>query len=78
MDSINIVPTSVGIARGERQPAKRLMIDAVARIAKPLIAARQRSRQRRALAAFSDHLLYDIGLTHGDFARRTCRWQPRM
>jgi uncharacterized protein YjiS (DUF1127 family) len=47
------------------------------RIAKRLLAALERSQQRRALAALNDHLLHDIGLTREDFVRRTSRSQLR-
>lgn len=39
---------------------------------------RERSRSRRALAAFDDHQLRDIGLSRGDAWRESskCFWRP--
>ena len=51
-------------ARSARWPIFRLL-------AQRLFEALQRSRQRRALAALSDHLLHDVGLTRVDFMSRT-------
>jgi uncharacterized protein YjiS (DUF1127 family) len=76
MDSTTAVPSPVGIAHDERPATERLIIDGIVRIAMRFMAAVERSQQRRALAALSDHVLYDIGLTRDDFARRTSRWQP--
>jgi uncharacterized protein YjiS (DUF1127 family) len=57
--------------------AGRRMGAAIARIAKWLFVAMERARQRRALAALSDHLLQDIGLTRADFTQRTAMLRPR-
>ena len=46
--------------------------------AKLFLAALERSRQRRAMAAMDDRLLQDIGLTREDFVRRTSCYQPRL
>ena len=49
----------------------------IARIAKSFFGALEDARQRRALAALSDHLLHDIGLTRVDFVQRTAMLRPR-
>jgi uncharacterized protein YjiS (DUF1127 family) len=74
MDSITAAPRGVGIAPDERRAT---IIDGIVRIAMRLVAAVERSQQRRALAALDDHLLQDIGLTREDFVRRTSRFQSR-
>ena len=78
-------PARPDVARAERQagqaaaaarPARRTRA-VVARMAKWFFVALYRSRQRRAVAALSDNLLQDIGLTRDDFMRRTFIRCPR-
>jgi uncharacterized protein YjiS (DUF1127 family) len=61
------VTATAGSADGARSARKRIL----RLIAQRLFEALQRSRQRRALAALSDHQLHDVGLTRVDFMRRT-------
>jgi uncharacterized protein YjiS (DUF1127 family) len=77
MDSTTAVPRHVGIAHGERPTTGRAISGGLARIAMRILAAVERSRQRRALTALNDYMLYDIGLTREDFVRRTSRWRGR-
>lgn len=55
-----------GVTSFARRPAARR----IAAFAKLLLASAERSRQRRALAALSDHQLHDIGLTRTGFIHR--------
>jgi uncharacterized protein YjiS (DUF1127 family) len=70
------VEREAGRAAAAARPARWLGA-LIVRIAKWLFAALERSRQRRALAALSDHLLQDAGLTRDEFLRRTLMHRPR-
>ena len=85
-DSLGLDRSSAGpdAALAERQasqtaaarPGRRIRA-LMARIAKWLFVALYRARQRRAVAALSDNLLRDIGLTRDDFMHRTHIRGPR-
>lgn len=77
MDSMTTVGPPVGIATDARPTTARPIVAGVMRIAIRCLAALERSRQRRALAALNDHMLYDIGLTRDDFVRRTSHYRSR-
>jgi hypothetical protein len=51
MDSTTAAPPPVGIARDERPATERSIVDGIMRIVVRLMAAVERARQRRALAA---------------------------
>jgi uncharacterized protein YjiS (DUF1127 family) len=77
MDVMTTVTQPARIEADARPAIARPIIAAIAATARLFLAAMERSRQRRALAALNDRRLQDIGLTREEFLRRTSSYQPR-
>jgi uncharacterized protein YjiS (DUF1127 family) len=77
MDVMNTVAQPARIEADARPAIAWPIIAGIAAATRLFLAALERSRQRRALAALNDRLLQDIGLTREEFVRRTSSYQPR-